>query len=83
MSDKRLRKLENNYSKMDQKIDNICEKLEDVPTKEEMQLANEKLIQKTLNEVNKRHASKTVELIVYSGAGIALAYLLNEVLVII
>lgn len=83
MSDERLRKLENNYSKMEEKIDNLCDKLDDVPTKKEMELANEKLIQKTLKQADGRYASKVVELIVFGGAGIALTYLINEVLSII
>jgi len=83
MSDKRLRKLENNYSKMDQKIDSICEKLENVPTKKEMEYANERLIQRTLKEADGRYANKVVELIVFGGVGASLLYLVNEILAII
>lgn len=87
MSDERLRKLENNYSKMEEKQDQILNQVKELKentiNQEQMELANEKLIQKALQQADDRYASKRVEVMVFGGAGIALAYLVNEVLSII
>jgi hypothetical protein len=39
-TEKRIRELENNYGIVNQKLDNICKKLDSIPTKEELRAVN-------------------------------------------
>ncbi len=69
--------------KIEKDIDSINEKLEKMPTKEEMSLANKELVEEIFSKANEKYAYKLTERIVYAGIGMALLYLLNNLLEII
>ena len=50
-------------------INYIKDKLEKIPTRQEMELANEKLVERVLNKCDDRYASKLTERIVFAMAG--------------
>jgi len=64
--------------KITEEMNFIKEKLENMPTKQEMELCNEKLVDRILKEAEKRFASKLTERIVYTMVGIIIAYVLGK-----
>lgn len=72
-----------NVEKLKMEIDEIKEKLDNIPTRDEMRLSNEKLIQRVLEQADDRYASKAVEKIVYTGVGAALLWMLNQILALL
>jgi len=69
-----------NFENLQMQIDKIEEKLKAVPTKKEMKLSNEKLVDRVMDRADKRYASKTTEKIVYAGIGAILLWGLKQVL---
>lgn len=63
---------------MKQEISYIKEKLEKVPTRDEMLLCNEQLIDKVMEKAETKFASKITEKIVYTMIGIIIAYVLGR-----
>ena len=61
-------------------INHIKEKLGEMPTKDEMLLANEKLVNDIFDKAEKKFASKLTEKIVYAMLGAILLYVLGKVL---
>ena len=70
-------------SKIEQQVSNICEKLKDMPTRDEMLLANEHLVEKIFDKANEKYASKITEKVVYGMVGVILLYILNQFLELI
>jgi len=63
----------NRITRMEEDIKTIKERLDLMPTIEGMELSNEKLVKKVIDEANKRYASKTTETIVYGAAWLVLS----------
>jgi predicted RNase H-like nuclease len=70
-------------SKIEQQVSNICDKLKDMPTRDEMLLANEHLVEKIFEKANEKYASKITEKVVYGMVGVILLYILNQFLELI
>jgi len=58
----------------------INDRLDDLPTKDSMELANEKLIDKVMPKSEKKFASKLTERIVYTLVGMILLYVFGKLL---
>jgi len=58
----------------------INDRLDDLPTKDSMELANEKLIDKVMSKSEKKFASKLTERIVYTLVGMILLYVFGKLL---
>ena len=70
-------------SEINQEIKFIKEKLVKMPTTVEMELANEKMVQRIFSEANKRYASKLTERIVFGMVGFILTSVLISLLYLI
>lgn len=64
--------------KMEQEINYIKEKLDKMPTREEMLLCNEKLVERIFVKANEKYAPRLVGNIVYGMVGIIVVYVLNQ-----
>lgn len=80
---KLINTMEKQMVKIEKDVDSINDKLEKMPTKEEMSLANKELVEDIFSKANEKYANKLIERIVYAGIGMALLYLLNNLLEII
>ncbi len=61
-------------------IKHIKDKLDDMPTKSEMELANERLVKKVIKDCDTRYAPRWIkDFVVYTG-GIVIAWLVYYVL---
>ena len=57
-------------TKIETKLETIDKKLDEMPTKAEMDLANEKLVNYIFKNADNRYASKLVERVVYGVIGV-------------
>ncbi len=69
-----------NFENLEMRVEKIENKIEKLPTKEEMELSNEKLVNRVLNKADERYAAKLTEKIVFAGTGAALLWGLNQIL---
>lgn len=61
-----------------QEMKYIKEKLDKMPTREEMLLSNEKLVERIFLKANEKYAPRLVEKIVYGMVGVIILYVLNQ-----
>lgn len=66
------------FSTMQTELKYIKEKIEKVPTKTEMELANEKLVEKVLNKCDTRYATKALEKIVIFIGGAVIVQIIGR-----
>ena len=56
--DSRITNLETNFSVVDQKLDDICKKLDNIPTKSELEATNTKQEMKIKKDIKDEYATK-------------------------
>lgn len=66
--------------KIEMEISNIHDKLKQMPTKDEMKVANLELIEEVMKRSEKKFASKRTENIVYAMVGLVLTFVLGKLL---
>lgn len=62
----------NNITQMKEQIKQIHEKLGEMPTKDEMSLAMQKIVESVMSSADSRYAGKVTERIVYTFVGMVL-----------
>ena len=70
----------NELTTIQMEIKYIKERLEQMPTKDEMELANEKLVDRVIESCDKRYAPKYIKDIVTYMGGIVIAWIVYYVL---
>ncbi len=75
-----MAKIETEMTHVKEELKKQSIQIGNLPTKADMELSNEKLVQRVFENGDKRYASKTAEKVVYGMAGAILIFVLNNLM---
>jgi hypothetical protein len=80
MSEENINEIEKDIIKIKGQLENICLKLEDMPTINGMKVYNNDLVEKIFNKADNKYAKKHIEKVVYLCSGAVGLYVINQLL---